>query len=71
VGRLDPWLQPWRDLTAGMAKPVRDVLWSLTPAAVAAGVVLVAVASARIGLGGGGDGTAYHRAASPSSPEVP
>ena len=48
VGRLDPWFQAWRDLTQGLPKGTRDVLWSLSPAAITAGAVWTAWTAAAL-----------------------
>lgn len=48
IGQLDPWLQPLRDLTVGLGKDWRDVLWTITPAAIAVGVALCWVFTARL-----------------------
>jgi hypothetical protein len=45
---LDPWAAWLRALTAGLAQPWRDIVWSVSPAAVLAGVVLTWLGAYRL-----------------------
>lgn len=51
IGTLDPWNQPLRDMTAGLSKGWKDVLWSLFPAAIAVGALVIGVHALRRALG--------------------